>query len=585
MERRFLITTALEETWPNKEESVLFLGEWCCLHANKEKWESLDYQILKYRWDDRQKLHDDYVYLLDVYEIILKELTASLNKLHGVEYSIDYWRILIGPWLMSFVAIIYERWANLDSVLSSNKAYRTYILDQKDENLIPNDMSEFSSFQENDEWNHYIYSKLLKISFESNSLEIINIPDLEINANSMVSIRRNLWKRVLGRFSTFFNKNTDHFLYGSRLSFFDLLKVNLNLLQFPVFYTTEDLRKFNPDLNLRKWKITTSSVDSNFIKTLKDIIPFQIPKSYLEGFKVLKEISTDLGWPGKPKSIYTSTAFHDDDVFKQWTAEKCELGTPLFISQHGGNYGQAAFSFTEYHELKISNSFLSWGWSREKESINPIGSYKKQSTKNLLRESEELLFIISLYPRYSGSLLSMPISTQVLNYLEQQVLFCSNLKEHIKKDLVMRLYPYDYGWSVEDRILETFPNINIDKGERDFSTALNTARLVVSGWNTTTYLESLAMNKPTVIFWDPVYFELNDQAKEYFKRLERVGIFHKNVSSAINHIEEIWEDVDAWWQDGEVKAVKKDFVNNYVRNNEEFVNDLIASLKSSESIR
>ena len=167
MERRFLITTALEETWPNKEESVLFLGEWCCLHANKEKWESLDYQILKYRWDDRQKLHDDYVYLLDVYEIILKELTASLNKLHGVEYSIDYWRILIGPWLMSFVAIIYERWANLDSVLSSNKAYRTYILDQKDENLIPNDMSEFSSFQENDEWNHYIYSKLLKISFES----------------------------------------------------------------------------------------------------------------------------------------------------------------------------------------------------------------------------------------------------------------------------------------------------------------------------------------------------------------------------------------------------------------------------------
>ena len=222
--------------------------------------------------------------MLDVYEIILKELTASLNKLHGVEYSIDYWRILIGPWLMSFVAIIYERWANLDSVLSSNKAYKTYILDQKDENLIPNDMSEFSSFQENDEWNHYIYSKLLKISFESNSLEIINIPDLEINANSMVSIMRNLWKRVLGRFSTFFNKNTDHFLYGSRLSFFDLLKVNLNLLQFPVFYTTEDLRKFNPDLNLRKWKITTSSADSNFIKTLKDIIPFQIPKSYLEGF-------------------------------------------------------------------------------------------------------------------------------------------------------------------------------------------------------------------------------------------------------------------------------------------------------------
>ena len=581
MERRFLITTALEDSWPNKEEPVLFLGEWCCLHSKKKKWLSLDYKILKYHWDDRTQLYRDYFYLLDIYEETLAEAKEALNELHQVNYSIDYWRILIGPWLMAFIAIIFDRWTNLNSAISSYDLSKTVILDQRSEELVPNDMAEFSTFQENDEWNHYIYSNLLEKCSEFNTLEI---DKREVSLNIELSTNLNkqkLWKTILSKLLSFFRNDRDHFLFSSRLSVKDFLSVSLMLRQFPVFYFSKSLRRYKLNDNKRVWKINRTDTDDNFIKILKELIPLHMPKSYLEGYTNLKEIPNKLGWPREPKSIFTSTAFHSDDVFKQWTGEKFELGIPFYIGQHGGNDGQASFSFMEYHELKVSSSFLSWGWTRNGENINSLGYNKKKIIKNNLEKPQELLLIISSYPRYSGGLLSMPISSQVLDYLKEQFFFYSKLAKGIQSDTTIRLYPHDYGWSVEERWLEAFSDINIDRGERNFSSALNSAKLIVSGWNTTTYLESLYMNKPTVIFWDSDYFELNDEAKEYFQELESVGIFHKDATSAAKHINEIWDNVEDWWVRPEVRLAKQNFVDTYIHENNNFKTDLKNILNSA----
>ena len=67
MVSRFLITTPLEETWPdNPNAPVLFLGEWCRLYARKERWPKMYAVVLLYHWDDRQKLYNDYQYLNNI---------------------------------------------------------------------------------------------------------------------------------------------------------------------------------------------------------------------------------------------------------------------------------------------------------------------------------------------------------------------------------------------------------------------------------------------------------------------------------------------------------------------------------------
>ena len=111
MVSRFLITTALEETWPDDPEiPVLFLGEWCRIYSRRDRWSMMNAKVLHYHWDDRHKLYNDYQYLNNIYENTLKSLQKKLNEIHKVDHSLRYWRILIGPWLGYFLQMVFDRW-------------------------------------------------------------------------------------------------------------------------------------------------------------------------------------------------------------------------------------------------------------------------------------------------------------------------------------------------------------------------------------------------------------------------------------------------------------------------------------------
>ena len=73
---RFLVTTALEKTWPDDPKTpVLFLGEWCRLFTRKERWSKMNATVLPYHWDDRHKLFNDYQ-KNDIIDL-LKQLISS----------------------------------------------------------------------------------------------------------------------------------------------------------------------------------------------------------------------------------------------------------------------------------------------------------------------------------------------------------------------------------------------------------------------------------------------------------------------------------------------------------------------------
>jgi putative transferase (TIGR04331 family) len=73
------------------------------------------------------------------------------------------------------------------------------------------------------------------------------------------------------------------------------------------------------------------------------------------------------------------------------------------------------------------------------------------------------------------------------------------------------------------------------------------------------------MNVPTIIYWDPKFWELRDDATPYFDDLRRVGVFHDSAESAALHFERIWDDVDSWWSSTEVGEVLSRFKYRYCR--------------------
>ena len=63
--------------------------------------------------------------------------------------------------------------------------------------------------------------------------------------------------------------------------------------------------------------------------------------------------------------------------------------------------------------------------------------------------------------------------------------------------------------------------------------------------------------------WNPEHWELNEQAKPYFKLLEKVGIFHTTPQSAAKKMIEIWDDVDGWWHSNKIQKARKVFIDQY----------------------
>jgi|TARA_B100000315_G_C14324292_1_gene472262 putative transferase (TIGR04331 family) len=88
-------------------------------------------------------------------------------------------------------------------------------------------------------------------------------------------------------------------------------------------------------------------------------------------------------------------------------------------------------------------------------------------------------------------------------------------------------------------------------------------RIVVSTYCSTTYLESIAANIPTIVFWDPSYSNLLPLARSYIDVLENAGMFHNSARSAAEFVAMIWDDVGTWWESADVVMARRTFSSQY----------------------
>ena len=571
MKELFLVTTALEDTWPESNKPVLYLGKWCQLYSRKHYWMKFDSEIAPYHWDDRDKLYEDCKYLQNLFERMLTELTVELNKIHEVNYDSRYWRIIVGPWLMMFLPIIFDRWSCLHNAIDKYPVTNTKIHEGINLNYVPQCMEHFADIEKSDLWNHAIYSSILKfLKFEKKTFikTSRSIPKWLVNRTLEKKNILSKIKNMIMIATSLLSRNNNYFFSKTYLSKVDLIKLQFKLGQIPVVYQEDYSSELEIQQHFRNITLSGFKSNSTFEKFAKEVIPSQIPIAYLEGYKKITQRTNNIRWPKNPKLIWTSNSYFMDEIFKFWTAEKVDKGAPLVIGQHGGHYGQGLFSFTEYHELKICDHYFSWGWGDGNDKVIPIGTVKKP-IKNKSKElkNNSILFLISGTSRYPSGIASMPISSQWVDYLDDQMEFYENMPAHISSHVTIRLYPHDYEWSQFKRWKDRFPDSKIDECKEEFNKVIANTKLFISGWNTTTYLESMLSNIPTVIFWNPKYFELRDDAKGLFEELKKVGILHDDPISAVKHVNNIYNDIDAWWNRPDVISARNKFTNKYAYSN------------------
>lgn len=572
MVSRFLVTTAIQSTWKNSEK-ILFLGEWCKLHKNKHDWEKLDYVTQDYHWNNREILYKDYQYLQSLYKKVISACANSLNQFHEVNYSERYWKIFIGPWLFHFTEILFDRWQMIGSI-EKDKISETIILTGLDEMILPVNFSNFSELYSKDLWNHWIYGEIIK---HLGKFSIIEVPYNQNNKKIHCIQKQNgikqFIKKILKIYS-YFNKKNKYFFYGSSFNKLNQFQLEVLLKQLPSFY---DYTK-NDEINISKTK-NRSLFDINFDQSnefevfLSKMIPSQMPQYYLEGFANLHQQGQRNYWPTDPKTIITSSAIINTDIFKFWVAEKTENGSKLIIVQHGGHYGTGKWSSGEDHEIDISDIFASWGWSGK--GVYPLSAAKLIASKNVSQSNNKskILIALGLTQRYSYWLYSIPVATQWLGYFEDQIRFLEILPNHIKEKINVRLSPADYGWCHKERLLEKLPLLQFDDPKVPFLSSLANSKIFIGTYNATTFLETFSANIPTIVFWNPSHSEIRESSIPYFNIIHDAGIMHYSAESAANHLIKIWSDIDEWWQDKETQNARVKFLNQYAKTSSDWKNE------------
>jgi putative transferase (TIGR04331 family) len=273
-----------------------------------------------------------------------------------------------------------------------------------------------------------------------------------------------------------------------------------------------------------------------------------------------------------PKIIVTGNGLDRSDDNIRVVAAHNEQKCKIISMQYGGSLGSSLFISTEEHDIAISNIYLTWGWRKEN-CNNVLPFYFTDSRKVKPHPSGYLLMIGCSIPRFSCWLQSVPLSSTILELLNEHIIFLKHLDNYAFSQIEYRLY-HDYGWNEYDRLNETFSNLKFqDMKSFEYYSALKQTKLAIVTYNATTLLENMTINFPTIAFWNPNHWELRDEAIPVYNQLINCGILYHSPEACAKKVNEIYMDPFAWWFSENVQTARKMFCEHYSRESDNIVND------------
>lgn len=589
--KNYLVTTALDfNNKKIKNNRYIIIGDWC-LTFDRRKLSNDKNKLLKYHWDDRSKIINDFKLINKIYEKILEVLVSELNLYHKANFSKRYWRIIIGPWLGSILVILFDRWTCLKDAKKNYQNLYLKVSNFNIEKIIPQDTKDFYSKMTSDLWNKYIFeliAKEININIEIKDEIYIKANSEKVYKKKAKQFKKNLLdnfkyaiqktKKFIIKISIFLvsisrNKKNQIIFFDVSLDFISKLKLALSdkRILFVNNFSFQDSVDQDIDFRFRKKvlsKLEVKEIEKSFITFLSKTIPLMIPKIFLENYKNFNYFSYGILKKTNITSLLTQTGIYQNEKLKILAAYLSETGTKIYISQHGGHYGLGLYSFFEDHEYSISDYFLSWGWDlKTRDKVVPFGSLNllnKRKFNKFSKRGNGILLVLMSLPRYSYNLYSATISSsQVRNYHFDQFRFASSLEKKLLKILKVRFYSEDFGFNIKKEWEKRFPSIEFDDNKKNIFQLFKKYKVFICTYNATTLLEMLHVNVPTIIFFDKNNWEIRNSFKIYINLLKENKILHETPELAASFLKENYNLIDDWWYSDKVQSARSIFCEKF----------------------
>jgi len=497
---------------------------------------------------------------------LLSDVIKNLSSVYNVKWSNKAWEIFIGPYLHRYVSVVYDRYHFL-KFLKKKKIVKQKFLHHFE--LLSIKREDFIENIEKTSWNINLLS-LLKTRLNNKELKFNNF-----KFSNGIKINNKCETRLisLSRLFHFIFKNNEKVLvykpyWGDK---WEVLKLYFKLNIFPWIYNfsfASSNKNVVSNIRTEKFRTTYKDLDK-FEKILRDIFFYILPKFYLEHINELKEKSNNLIISKKIKKIYSSLCLWEDTVFKFWLSDNYYKGIKIFYSQHGAVYGMTLYSYSQYLETKLVNYYLTWGWKKKKSlKIIPFYTIKKIYKKSNVNYKKKFLIINSkcfnfLVENHTG----IYFGHKSFQYINKVLNLLNMIPQENRKYFDIRNYPYEDKFSPYNLKLLTkkYQNFTFLSEKKNINNIIRNYKIIINTYLSTTFLECLSSNIPSLLVLDISSANLNSESKNFLFTLEKCKIIQRNNEKLLNFINDPELNIENWWNDKKLQNILKTFCNNHSR--------------------
>lgn len=257
--------------------------------------------------------------------------------------------------------------------------------------------------------------------------------------------------------------------------------------------------------------------------------------------------------------LHTANAHQSSTPFRHLAFAQRRLGTILTIHQHGGGYGIDRRHLGEDHDAALADVFFSWGWTDDRDGVDvrplPTAMPARERTTN----STDCLLMSLPVTSHFYRLQPFLLPRQVGRAVDETAAFVGDLAGGVR----LRLRSSGSDAFPVERLSGVAATVSIDDLREPGTIAASRSGLVVHNYLGTSWLETLAIDVPTVCFFDPGSFAPRDTAKPFVDALARVGIIHHSGRDAASFVNSLVGNPGAWWNSAEVQEARRAFVARY----------------------
>jgi putative transferase (TIGR04331 family) len=557
--KELLVTTALEETW-GADEDIVFLGEHCKNYKRKDFWIKRKSRTLVDHWRDRDKHTKDHQYLYELYEKVLIVLSNELNEIHNTDKPVRYWRIIIGPWLLTYIPVIWDRWESVRIALLDENIQLSIALDKQHRN-IPNGSRDALNLYFDHVWNHQLFCSIIDLLKSPEFC--LNLIPVKISENYISEKPAVPRLKLQHRFLKFIDKcigflvkkNYKIVFVNSYFHPVPFIKLSFMLKQIPRLHSEFDRVNDFPD-TIEQYRLRSCGFTAltNFEEFLSRELYRDMPVAYLEGYCGL--VSQAISLP-EAKVIFTANSHFNNELFKNWCAGKVIQGSKLVISEHGGAMSPKFSSFN--HEEKISDIKTVWAveFHIKQKRLPPNKLIGKKVFDSSDSFGEAITIIGFEMPLYSYRCESAAGSSLVLDDIEQKRRFLVGLDNSVYENVKVRPCP-NRGWHIRERYSDKFGEkilSTFNKMDEDFTNS----KILVCSYPQTTFSEAMISGIPTILLYIEQHWEVRPEFSKLIDVCKQAKIIHTDPVKAADHINSIYSNPSLWWNEDATLAARKMF--------------------------